>query len=176
MLGKIEGRRGGQRMRRLDSITDAMNMNLGKLRETVRGRVACVLQPVGSQRWTRLNIRRTSTRRGVPRLRWLEAGPALGGPREPPPSHGWCSHSHLTDRETEAPWPARGRELREGATLRSAWAGLAFSALSWRPLCAPSLCPLPLWWTVHPANDAQVQGKQQKGPAPGANAQQPSPR
>ena len=32
MLGKIEGRRrrGRQRMRRLDSITDAMNMSLGR--------------------------------------------------------------------------------------------------------------------------------------------------
>ena len=38
MLGKIEGRRrrGRQRMRRLDSITDAMNMSLGKVQETVR--------------------------------------------------------------------------------------------------------------------------------------------
>ena len=42
MLGKIEGRRrrGHQRMRRLDSITDAMNMNLGKVQETVRDREA----------------------------------------------------------------------------------------------------------------------------------------
>ena len=40
MLGKIEGRRrrGDQRMRRLDGISDAMNINLGKLREMVRGR------------------------------------------------------------------------------------------------------------------------------------------
>ena len=39
MLGKIKGRRRRhQRMRRLDSITDAMNMNLGKLREMVRDR------------------------------------------------------------------------------------------------------------------------------------------
>ena len=40
MLGKIEGRRkrGCQRMRRLDGITDAMNTNLGKLQETVRDR------------------------------------------------------------------------------------------------------------------------------------------
>ena len=36
MLGKIEGKRrkGQQRMRWLDSISDAMNMNLSKLRET----------------------------------------------------------------------------------------------------------------------------------------------
>ena len=41
MLGKIEGkRRGCQRMRWLDSITDVMNMNLGKLWEMVRDREA----------------------------------------------------------------------------------------------------------------------------------------
>ena len=36
ILGKMEGRRRRQRMRWLDSITDAMNMNLGKLQEMVR--------------------------------------------------------------------------------------------------------------------------------------------
>ena len=41
MLGKIESRRSGhQRMRWLDGITDAMNMNLGKLQEMVRDRGA----------------------------------------------------------------------------------------------------------------------------------------
>ena len=42
MLGKIKGRmrRGHQRMRWLDGTTDAMNMNLGKLREMVRDREA----------------------------------------------------------------------------------------------------------------------------------------
>ena len=41
MLEKIEGRRSWcQRMRWLDSITDAMNMNLGKLQEMVRDREA----------------------------------------------------------------------------------------------------------------------------------------
>ena len=40
MLGNIEGRRRRecQRMRWLDSITDAMNMNLGKLQEILRDR------------------------------------------------------------------------------------------------------------------------------------------
>ena len=40
VLGKIEGkRRGGwQRMKRLDSITDSMDMNLNKLREIVEDR------------------------------------------------------------------------------------------------------------------------------------------
>ena len=42
MLGNTEGRRrrGCQRMRWLDCITDAMTMNLGKLREMVRDREA----------------------------------------------------------------------------------------------------------------------------------------
>ena len=42
MLGKIEGRRRGghQKMRWMDGITNAMDMNLGKLQEMVRDRKA----------------------------------------------------------------------------------------------------------------------------------------
>ena len=58
MLAKTEGRkrRGQQKIRWLDSITDSMDMNLSTLKETVKDRDAwCVAVHGVTKSWTQLN-------------------------------------------------------------------------------------------------------------------------
>ena len=59
VLGKVEGRRriGHQKIRWMDGIIDAMDMNLGKLWEMVRDREACRAAVHGvTKSWTWLGV------------------------------------------------------------------------------------------------------------------------
>ena len=74
MLGKIEGRRrrGWQRMRCLNGVTDAMDLNLGKLREIASDREACHKESE-SQSQTWLSDWKTTTKRpDIHHCEWIK--------------------------------------------------------------------------------------------------------
>ena len=116
MLGKIEGwrRRGWQRMRWLDSITDSMDMNLSKFWDIVEGREAwhAAVHRV-AKRWTwQLNEKNNRTdrwmERRTDRYRWTIASLVVQKARNPP-----------AVQETQVPSLSREDPLEKGMATYS---------------------------------------------------------
>ena len=96
MLGKIEGggKRGWQRMRWLDGITDSMHMSLSRLQELVMDRRPGMLQSMGSQRVGHDWATELNWMAGQWGARQGKQGPGMKGPALSMNRHipwsGWC--------------------------------------------------------------------------------------
>ena len=154
ILGKIEGgrRRGRQRMRWLDGITDSMDMSSSKLRELVMDREAWRAAVYGVAKswtrlsdWTELNLIRT-----IPFLSFISFPPR---PSQPSLYFGLLSLRPLGGRwgwaaRSNSRWGWEGscpREIAEEETEDSGW-----FLLKWGALSGVSVFCLSFFWCASP--------------------------
>ena len=107
MLGKIEGkrRRGRQRMRWLDGITDSMDMNLGKLQEMVREAWQATAHGL-AKRWTQLAAEQQPGGGATKRASWASPSCERGSlfPSPQPPQSGTLLSLSKATSESGSPW------------------------------------------------------------------------
>ena len=119
MLGKIGGKRkrGQQRTRCLDSITDSMDMNLSKLQEIVKDRGAWGAAVLGvSKNWTQLSDWTTERTTTMNNNRLCQGFPFLYSF----PNTWYClAFWGETFQQVELPWWLRGKKLVNAGDMGS---------------------------------------------------------